>query len=140
MQLRKHLPGKLISSSSNIKAILISQSRYEYLVMKDSPDVVMCLGRNCNKGQSHTDANPMMICNSCQFKTCVAHKLPWHEGQTCDVFDMDESQLDRLERDEATAKLLAKEQSKICPNCHQGVTKQEGCDHMMCKLLLIPLL
>ncbi|TVY71309.1 E3 ubiquitin-protein ligase [Lachnellula suecica] len=109
-------------------------ARYGYLVMKDSPDVVMCLGRNCNKGQSHTDLNnPMMICSSCSFKTCVAHKLPWHEGQTCDEFDMDESQIERLERDEATAKLLAKEQSKICPNCHQGVTKQEGCDHMMCR-------
>ncbi|TVY46806.1 E3 ubiquitin-protein ligase [Lachnellula occidentalis] len=108
-------------------------TRYEYLVMKESPDTVMCLGRNCNKGQSHTDANPLMVCNSCGFQTCTAHKLPWHAGQTCDEFDMDESQLERLEREEATAKLLAKEQSKICPGCHQGVTKEEGCDHMMCR-------
>ncbi|TVY92730.1 hypothetical protein LAWI1_G004020 [Lachnellula willkommii] len=77
--------------------------RYEYLVRKESPDVVMCLGRNCDKGQSHTDPNPLMVCNSCGFKTCTAHKLPWHEGQTCDEFDMDESQLERLEREEATA-------------------------------------
>jgi hypothetical protein len=72
-----------------------------------------------------------MICHACSFRTCVFHKLPWHEGKTCKEFDDDESQIDRLEQEEATAKLLA-ESSKLCPKCKQGVTKEVGCDHMAC--------
>jgi hypothetical protein len=74
-----------------------------------------------------------MICNSCSFATCVNHKLPWHEGQTCEEFDCGETQIERLEQAEATAKLLAKDESKICPSCKQGVTKQDGCDHLHCR-------
>lgn len=101
--------------------------------MMATPDLVMCLGLNCGSGQIHTDENPMMICESCSFKTCAVHKLPWHEGQTCEEFDMDDSQIERLEEAEATAKLLAKEHAQVCPNCQNGVSRSEGCDHMTCK-------
>jgi hypothetical protein len=77
-----------------------------------------------------------MVCESCSFKTCAVHKLPWHEGQTCEEFDMDDSQIERLEEAEATAKLLAKEHAQVCPNCLNGVSRSEGCDHMTCKFLL----
>jgi hypothetical protein len=75
----------------------------------------------------------MMICNTCGFSTCVHHKLPWHTGLTCAEFDTSDEQVERLEQAEATAKLLSKDHSKICPNCKQGVTKQDGCDHLMCR-------
>jgi len=103
--------------------------------MSSVEGMVMCLGLNCGSGQVHEGDSPIMICNTCSFKTCVYHKLPWHEGQTCDEFDSDESQIERLEQNEATAKLLAKMQSKVCPSCHQGVEKQDGCDHLTCKLI-----
>ncbi|KUJ10530.1 uncharacterized protein LY89DRAFT_689742 [Mollisia scopiformis] len=108
-------------------------SRYDYLVMRANPDLVMCLGLDCGSGQVHTGEDPMMICQACSFKTCAVHKLPWHEGQTCEEFDMDDSQIERLEEAEATAKLLATEQAQICPNCHQGVSRIDGCDHMTCR-------
>ncbi|KAK0117367.1 hypothetical protein ONS96_013197 [Cadophora gregata f. sp. sojae] len=73
-----------------------------------------------------------MNCNLCGFKTCALHKLPWHEGFSCEEFDCDESQIERLEADEATAKLLSKN-SKVCPACNQGVTKTDGCDHLQCR-------
>lgn len=79
-----------------------------------------------------------MVCEVCSFKTCVKHKLPWHEGQTCEEFDTDDSQLDRLEQNEATARLLSKMDAKVCPTCKQGVHRTEGCDHLMCKLLNTP--
>jgi hypothetical protein len=75
----------------------------------------------------------LMICKKCSFKTCVVHKLPWHEKMTCEEFDSDESQIERLEQNEATAKLLAKLASKICPTCQQGVDRSDGCDHLRCK-------
>ncbi|PVH69268.1 hypothetical protein DL98DRAFT_473979 [Cadophora sp. DSE1049] len=109
--------------------------RYEYLVLMATPGLVMCLGPNCGSGQVHLDnhkENPVMICNSCNFKTCVVHKLPWHEGFSCEEFDCDESQIERLEADEATAKLLS-QNSKVCPACNQGVTKTDGCDHLQCR-------
>jgi hypothetical protein len=83
--------------------------------------------------QTYTDTTEAkMICTACGFATCVRHKLPWHESQTCQEFDCDESQIERLEQAEATAKLLARDKSKICPSCKQGVTKQDGCDHLSC--------
>ena len=97
--------------------------------------MIFCLAPNCGSGQIHSDptTNPTMTCSKCSFKTCVIHKLPWHEGMTCEEFDSDESQIERLEQDEATAKLLAKLASKICPTCKQGVDRTDGCDHLRCR-------
>ena len=110
--------------------------RFEYLKMMATPNLVMCLGLNCGSGQIHTDEDPMMVCEVCSFKTCAVHKLPWHEGLSCEEFDMDDSQIERLEEAEATAKLLAKEHAQVCPNCRNGVSRIDGCDHMTCKLPL----
>ncbi|KAJ8064808.1 hypothetical protein OCU04_007118 [Sclerotinia nivalis] len=108
--------------------------RYSYLREKASrPDTfTMCLGPNCGGGQIHEGPEPLMICNHCKFKTCVKHKLPWHEGQSCDDFDIEDSQIERLEQEEATAKLLAKD-SRMCPQCQECVVRSEGCDHMQCR-------
>ncbi|KAE9366872.1 hypothetical protein N431DRAFT_384873 [Stipitochalara longipes BDJ] len=126
-------PEKL--SHSEVKQFATREifARYEYLQMMATPDLVMCLGLNCGSGQIHTDPSPMMVCESCSFKTCAVHKLPWHEGQSCEEFDMDDSQIERLEEAEATAKLLAKEHAQVCPNCQNGVSRSEGCDHMTCR-------
>ncbi|TGO22770.1 hypothetical protein BPAE_0155g00080 [Botrytis paeoniae] len=108
--------------------------RYFYLREKASrPDTfIMCLGPKCGGGQIHEGPEPLMICDHCKFKTCVKHKLPWHEGQSCDEFDVDDSQIERLEQEEATAKLLAKD-SRICPKCKECVVRSDGCDHMECR-------
>ncbi|TGO37743.1 hypothetical protein BHYA_0090g00330 [Botrytis hyacinthi] len=108
--------------------------RYSYLREKASrPDTfVMCLGPKCGGGQIHEGPEPLMVCDHCKFKTCVKHKLPWHEGQSCDEFDVDDSQIERLEQEEATAKLLAKD-SRICPKCKECVVRSDGCDHMECR-------
>jgi hypothetical protein len=98
----------------------------------------MCLATNCGAGQIHSGGKeqPLMICNACSFKICTYHGRPWHEDQTCAEFDVDPSQIERLEEEEATAKLLAST-SKICPACHQGVSKDFGCDHMACKFSFV---
>ncbi|KAL2072976.1 hypothetical protein VTL71DRAFT_10300 [Oculimacula yallundae] len=110
-------------------------TRYNHLVLMATPGLIMCLGPNCGAGQVHpTDhrENPVMTCNSCGFLTCVVHKLPWHEGFSCEEFDCDDSQIERLEAEELTAKLLS-QNSKVCPTCKEGVTKSDGCDHMECR-------
>ncbi|CZT43930.1 uncharacterized protein RSE6_04042 [Rhynchosporium secalis] len=109
--------------------------RYNYLILSNTPGFIMCLGPKCDHGQMHPEnhrENPVMMCESCNFLTCVVHKVPWHQGFSCEEFDGDESQIERLEADEATAKLLS-ENSKVCPTCKHGVTKTEGCDHLECR-------
>lgn len=96
----------------------------------------MCLNPHCNSGQVHTDPdNPKMICKECSFTICALHKVPFHEGLTCAEFDQSETAIQKLEEAEATAKLLASDESKICPSCGECITRTEGCDHLMCKLL-----
>ncbi len=107
--------------------------RYKYLVLVSDPNVVMCLRPNCDKGQIPTDKNePKMICNSCGYATCAKHKLPWHDGKTCAEFDLEPTQLERLEAEISTAKLLAAS-TQMCPACGNGVTKTSGCDHLQCR-------
>lgn len=112
--------------------------RYKYLKQQASNPghYISCTNTNCGGSQAH-DSNgpngPMMVCKFCQAQTCAKHRRPWHEGQTCGEYDMDPVQMERLEEEEATAKLLATEDTSICPKCGQGVTKTEGCDHMSCQ-------
>lgn len=109
--------------------------RYKYL--KEQSEIpghyISCTNPACGGSQPHESEDPMMICNHCQFATCARHRRPWHEGQTCEEFDLDDAQIERLEEEEATAKLLSGEDMSICPKCGQGVTKTEGCDHMQCQ-------
>lgn len=109
--------------------------RYKYL--KEQSEIpghyISCTNPACGGSQPHESDDPMMICNHCEFATCAKHRRPWHEGQTCEEFDLDDAQIERLEEEEATAKLLSGEDMSICPKCGQGVTKTEGCDHMQCQ-------
>ncbi|KAF7874823.1 hypothetical protein EAF04_001997 [Stromatinia cepivora] len=127
-------PAVLTYNDIRQKASVDVFERYSYLREKASrPDTfTMCLGPNCGGGQIHEGPEPLMICNHCKFKTCVKHMLPWHEGQSCDDFDIEDSQIERLEQEEATAKLLAKD-SRMCPQCQECVVRSEGCDHMQCR-------
>lgn len=109
--------------------------RYKYL--KDQSEIpghyISCTNPICGGSQPHESEDPMMICNHCKFATCAKHRRPWHQGQTCEEFDLDDAQIERLEEEEATAKLLSHEAISICPKCGQGVTKSDGCDHMRCQ-------
>jgi IBR domain, a half RING-finger domain len=98
------------------------------------PDFMMCLGPDCNSGQIHEggDAQPIMTCTACKFKSCWTHQMPWHSGQTCDEYEAE-----RQERfvQEAASKKFLDEKTKICPNikCGLHVEKISGCDHMTCQ-------
>lgn len=109
--------------------------RYKYL--KEQSEIpghyISCTNPICGGSQPHESEDPMMICNHCEFATCAKHRRPWHEGQTCEEFDLDDAQIERLEEEEATVKLLSREAMSICPKCGQGVTKSDGCDHMRCQ-------
>lgn len=131
-------PQKLSSRDIKEYANKNVYKRYKYLKQQAMRPghYISCTHPSCGGSQAH-DCNgpngPKMVCNFCQAETCAKHRRPWHDGQTCLEFDMDPAQIERLEEEEATAKLLAKEATSICPKCGQGVTKTDGCDHMMCQ-------
>lgn len=118
-----------------------SKEVYErYIYLKQQSEIpghwISCTNPSCGGSQPHDSkgpSGPKMVCNHCQFETCAKHRRPWHTGQSCTEFDMDPAQIERLEEEEATAKLLSQEATSICPKCGQGVTKTDGCDHMACQ-------
>lgn len=112
--------------------------RYSYLKTRSEipGHYIFCTNPKCDGSQPHlTEAGPKMVCQHCGALTCANHKLPWHEGKTCEEFDISDEQLDRLDEAEMTAKLLTEEGTSICPNpeCGQAVSKLGGCDHMTCR-------
>lgn len=127
-------PAKL--TDHDVKEYASEQVYERYKYLKQQSEIpghyISCMNPHCGGSQPHDSQDPRMICKYCNFETCAHHKRPWHRGQTCSEFDLDDAQLERLEEEEATAKLLSKESTSICPKCGQGVTKAEGCDHMRC--------
>ncbi|KAF3766466.1 hypothetical protein M406DRAFT_243354, partial [Cryphonectria parasitica EP155] len=124
-------PQKLTHNDIKAYANKELYERYQYL--KQQSEIpghwISCTSTSCGGSQEHdfkAPEGPKMTCNHCAFITCAKHRRPWHQGQTCDEFDQDPEQIERLEEEEATAKLLAQESTSICPKCGQGVTKTAG--------------
>jgi len=89
-----------------------------------------CAWSGCESGQLHEqmDRAPIMTCIKCNRKTCFTHRCPWHENKTCEQYDQD------VAKKEAGALNQAlKGRMKLCPNCRQGIEKNNGCDHMTCR-------
>ncbi|KAL2068960.1 hypothetical protein VTL71DRAFT_15298 [Oculimacula yallundae] len=99
------------------------------------PNFIRCLAPDCGAGQLHddSDAQPIMTCEACGFQTCPRHKLPYHDGQTCEEYDS--TRQEQIEQEATSEKYLA-ETTKICPGPGCGIhTIKEGraCDHITCK-------
>ncbi|KAK6607926.1 ibr finger domain protein [Botrytis cinerea] len=100
--------------------------------ISNDPNFTNCLGPNCGAGQIHQDgdAQPIMTCGSCDFKTCFIHKMPWHTGLTCAQHDA--RQREGASKQEQKSQRLIKKATKKCPSCDVPILKNKGCDHMTC--------
>ena len=51
------------------------------------PNFVWCLA--CNSGRLHEggDDQPIVECMECHAQSCFKHKMPWHHGITCEIYD-----------------------------------------------------
>lgn len=101
--------------------------------ISNDPNFTNCLGPNCGAGQIHQngDAQPIMTCGSCNFKTCFIHKMPWHTGLTCAQHDA--QQRKGASKQEQKSQRLIKKATKKCPSCDVPILKNKGCDHMTCE-------
>jgi E3 ubiquitin-protein ligase RNF14 len=137
---QKYLLPSAVSTSNTANALF----RFDALSMRDAlnddPDFRWCLRPGCNSGQIHDGAvdDPRSVCNDCGFAVCIKHERAWHEGETCEEYDYRIS--GRQQRDQAAEEAASEAEinrsSKKCPgrNCAYNIQKNEGCDHMTCKL------
>jgi len=107
---------------------------YEQVLIKQSLQAMAefrwCSKAGCGSGQlvEGADANPIMTCHHCSHRTCFHHRIEWHSGKTCAMYDQDMGQ-----SEEAQLVHWMEQNAKRCPSCSAGIEKNDGCDHMTCK-------
>ena len=95
----------------------------------------MCPYADCIAGELHEHGvtQPTITCHACGRESCFGHKVPWHDGQTCEEYDAVNSAT-HGDAERATQELLRRS-TKRCPNeaCGIHIQKEEGWEHMTCK-------
>ncbi|KAG6990997.1 hypothetical protein G7Y79_00059g091820 [Physcia stellaris] len=90
-----------------------------------------CLSSTCDAGQIHWSyKSPIVTCKECGSRSCFNHRIPWHEGYSCDSYDDSHPDAQSTRTSEERLKSLAKK----CPGkgCSFYVEKDGGCDSMYC--------
>jgi len=100
--------------------------------LEKDPEFCWCARPGCGSGQLHATKNRAQIvtCHVCSFKTCFQHHCEWHSGRTCRQYDTDASNSEEVG---LLQFLQDTKRFRQCPNCQQGVEKNDGCDHMTCR-------
>ena len=110
-------------------------------VLEAMPEYRACPNPDCRGGQIHAmgEAEPIVTCSECGFRSCYTHRVAWHTDLTCDGYD--HAQEAEQETEEQTRERLAAEEEetlkgapgiKFCPGCNIAILKNGGCDHMTC--------
>jgi hypothetical protein len=91
-----------------------------------------CKKADCGSGQLHDggDAYNVMRCFGCGTASCYTCDVPHHHGETCEDFQK------RIAADaeHAATEAYLQSRTKRCPKCKKHIEKNNGCDHMTCKL------
>ncbi|CAG8521915.1 17746_t:CDS:2 [Cetraspora pellucida] len=91
--------------------------RYEHLSFREAirqiPDFRWCKNPRCGSGQEHFEKenSPIMICVACEKMTCYTHDVPWHEGRTCEQYEIEKGTIEGATRD------AIERETKCCPKC-----------------------
>jgi E3 ubiquitin-protein ligase RNF14 len=87
-------------------------------------------------GQIHEGGhdNNIFTCATCQFRVCIIHDTEWHEGETCEEYDLRTSPTQQNLQEKNSLEEVARI-SKKCPGdgCGCNIEKNCGCDHMTCE-------
>jgi len=96
--------------------------------LEQNPEFIWC-AHGCGSGQLNEGGsmNNTVQCIHCQKLTCFTHRCPWHDGMTCEEYDMP-----RIYGQEHASDRWINVNTKICPKCHSHIEKNDGCDHMTC--------
>ena len=91
------------------------------LELSSKPNVRCCVRPGCDNYMEGNPNEKKLLCEKCGQEVCFDCKNEWHEGKSCEQA-MDQEFKKYVER------VIVKE----CPNCHNGIEKIEGCNHMTC--------
>lgn len=114
------------------------EKKYTKLIEKLSPKYRECQANNCDHGQIHERGlrEPIVTCGKCSARSCFAHRVPWHESESCPQYadriaeeEDDVTMKARLNREEAANSQMV----KPCPKCRTAISKEAGCDAIYCK-------
>lgn len=110
-------------------------------LLEAHPRWVWCSSPNCDSGQIFSTAesstrekfSQRVTCVRCGAHTCFHHRIPWHQGYTCTMYDNSHPNSEILRSSEEHIKKI----SKRCPTkgCGWRIQKAGGCPNMMCELL-----
>ncbi|CAF1492476.1 unnamed protein product, partial [Rotaria magnacalcarata] len=124
-----HMTIKLILFNYADTSLYERYTKFELdRVLEQNPEFVWC-AHGCGSGQLNEGAtmNNTIQCVNCHKLTCFTHKCPWHDGMTCDEYDMP-----RTNGEVHASQRWINVHTKECPKCHSHIEKNEGCDHMTC--------
>ena len=98
-------------------------------VSKNNEKYRYCSTADCQMIYAISSKRALFACPLCLKKVCTKCHKSYHEGITCEMLQSEmedgNSLLDWLKEKPSSRKL--------CPKCHIGIEKNEGCNHMTCK-------
>ena len=96
--------------------------------LENNPEFIWC-AHGCGSGQLN-EGGPMnnpVQCVNCHHLTCFNHRGRWHDGMTCQEYD-----LPRNDGQKHASERWIDSHTKKCPKCPAHIEKNQGCDHMTC--------
>ncbi|KAL6761938.1 hypothetical protein V8C86DRAFT_3023611 [Haematococcus lacustris] len=84
----------------------------------------------CGEGVELEPQQVRLTCPSCRADQCISCGVDWHTGSTCEKYQ--EWQKENAGADQALQALREAGGFRCCPKCGTGITKADGCDHMVC--------
>jgi hypothetical protein len=119
-------------------ALPADMQRYERFATHDALSGMSgfkwCLAPNCGSGQIHDDADgteQILTCSACGFKRCTACDRAWHQDETCEEYTQ---RLAAQPTENDASEAWVANNSRRCPGCKSPIQKNDGCDHMTCKV------
>jgi len=91
---------------------------------------VTCPLCNATARIERTDT-PWYMCQSCHRVSCYHHRVAWHNGISCDQYDLNNQQVQ--ESLNFIQSELQRGLMRQCSRCRHPIQKNQGCNHMTCR-------
>lgn len=107
---------------------LVNTAVNSYMTKHSDSDVKPCMHPGCAGFTRSVQHDTRVTCSLCTNAYCSACEVPYHEGQSCELFKQEKS------GELAVQRFLEENKSTIrpCFRCKTPVMKNMGCNHMTC--------
>ena len=129
---RKHIgnttPGWRWCLAPGCEAGQVHETKIE--ATTEEPKAKKRCGSKKPVGQVKVPAEPdICICHECGAKACVTCDRPFHEGESCEQYQLRTK--DRMDEEVKALKKI-QQSTKSCPSCGKRIEKNGGCPSMIC--------